>query len=292
MNVIWDRHSHQFWGPGLARVFISYASAQKELALEVKNCLKLYSISSFVAADNIEGSEIWPREIERALLSMNFFVALLTNEFHKSTWPNQEVGFAYALGKPIIVVKMGVNPDGFIRSHQALDCTNMNASDIANRIYSSLLNSNSLFPFFWDLIMNTYSQNPNQEWDRYLTHVLSQAKYLHLEQERQLVTIFNSNQYMSRTHDLYTAIADQLKRLTGNNYILHEPIPGRQRLALIDNNRPVVGRSSEYCIFPGLYRAQCHPNVQIWVKSRDVFPYCFDGGHGYHYTEWDYVSMD
>jgi hypothetical protein len=50
---------------------------------------------------------------------MDGFVALLTTEFHDSDWTDQEVGYALARRVPIISVRMGRDPYGFLGKFQA-----------------------------------------------------------------------------------------------------------------------------------------------------------------------------
>jgi len=51
---------------------------------------------------------------------MEGFVALLTEKFHDSDWTDQEVGFALARRVPIVAVRLGKGPYGFIGKFQAL----------------------------------------------------------------------------------------------------------------------------------------------------------------------------
>ena len=51
---------------------------------------------------------------------MDGFVALMTEDFHDSNWTDQEVGYAVARGVPIIAVRLGKDPYGFIGKFQAL----------------------------------------------------------------------------------------------------------------------------------------------------------------------------
>ena len=62
-------------------------------------------------------SELYP-----ALRECDIFIALLTRAFSESDWTDQETGFALALGKTIIPVKLhrDENPHGFIDHIQAL----------------------------------------------------------------------------------------------------------------------------------------------------------------------------
>ena len=48
--------------------------------------------------------------------------ALMTDGFHDSLWTDQEVGFAFGRGVPIVAVKLGRDPYGFVGKFQALSC--------------------------------------------------------------------------------------------------------------------------------------------------------------------------
>ena len=52
--------------------------------------------------------------------AMDAFAALMTEGFHDSDWTDQEVGFALARGVPVIAVKLGRDPYGFLGKFQAL----------------------------------------------------------------------------------------------------------------------------------------------------------------------------
>jgi hypothetical protein len=72
---------------------------------------------------DIHPTKEWQDEIESALSSMDGFVALLTDNFHESDWTDQEVGFALARGVPIVAVRLGRDPYGFIGRFQGLGAT-------------------------------------------------------------------------------------------------------------------------------------------------------------------------
>ncbi len=107
------------WGQGL-RIFISHASEQKEKASALGGLLENEGMSVFIAHEDIHPTREWQREIEKALSSMDAFVALLTEEFKLSDWCSQELGFAVARSVPTFPVKMGADPYGFIGKFQAL----------------------------------------------------------------------------------------------------------------------------------------------------------------------------
>ena len=122
-RVIPDPVAKRIWGNDCFRVFLSHKVEVKRETSLLKDKLKLYGICCFVAHEDIHPTKEWQDEIENALHTMDSFVALLTDGFHDSLWTDQEVGFAFGRGVPIISVKLGKDPYGFIGKFQAVSCT-------------------------------------------------------------------------------------------------------------------------------------------------------------------------
>jgi hypothetical protein len=112
----------RIWGHSGFRVFLSHKSEVKRETAALKDELRLFGISCFVAHEDIHATLAWQDEIENALASMDGFVALMTEKFHDSNWTDQEVGYAVARGVPIIAVRLGKDPYGFIGKFQGLSC--------------------------------------------------------------------------------------------------------------------------------------------------------------------------
>ena len=132
-----DTKVDQLWGEGAIRVFISHKAEDKLLANDVKKSFLTYHVASFVAHEDIEPMKEWQSEIERALLSMDLLVALLTPEFSESNWTDQEVGVAIGREVPVVPIRLGKDPYGFIGKYQAIQETN--ASKIVERIIDYLV---------------------------------------------------------------------------------------------------------------------------------------------------------
>ncbi len=107
-------------GHGTRRVFLSHKATVKVEVSRLKQSLGALGISAFVAHQDIEPTEEWQREIERALSSMHALVALLTSDFHDSNWTDQEVGVAIGRGVPMVSVRIPTDPYGLMGKHQAL----------------------------------------------------------------------------------------------------------------------------------------------------------------------------
>lgn len=127
MRTVATTAAERIWGSTGYRVFLSHKTEVKRETGELKSKLQPFGISSFVAHEDIHPTKAWQDEIESALASMDAFVALLTDAFHESLWTDQEVGFAVGRGVPIIAVKLGRDPYGFIGKFQALSCSWMAA---------------------------------------------------------------------------------------------------------------------------------------------------------------------
>ena len=129
----------RIWGSHRIRVFLSHKTTVKVETSQLKQALARCGIASFVAHDDIEPTQEWHREIERALFSMDALVALLTPDFHDSNWTDQEVGVAIGRGVPLIPVRLGCDPYGLMGKGQGLGgCSWSDTSNIAKRVFDLL----------------------------------------------------------------------------------------------------------------------------------------------------------
>jgi TIR domain len=110
----------RLWTDGDFRLFLGHKAEVKREAAALKDALRYYGVSAFVAHEDIHPTKEWQDEIENALATMDGFVALMTSGFHDSDWTDQEVGYALARGVPIIAVRLERNPYGFLGKFQGL----------------------------------------------------------------------------------------------------------------------------------------------------------------------------
>lgn len=101
-------------------IFLSYSHKSRKLAGELKDCLESFGFTVFLAHEDLKPSVPWRKEILRNLRQCDVFVPVLTRGFMQSDWTDQETGFALALKKKIIPVRVHDNPYGFIGAFQAL----------------------------------------------------------------------------------------------------------------------------------------------------------------------------
>lgn len=127
------------WEADFVRLFLSHVSSYKTVATKLRTELLKFQISAFVAHKDIEPSKEWQNEIEAALKTADGLVALMTPDFHKSKWTDQEIGIAIGQNKLIIPILLGNPLYGFISRYQALSGKNRSVKWLANQILKALL---------------------------------------------------------------------------------------------------------------------------------------------------------
>lgn len=186
--------AQHIWGDRGFRLFISHKAEIKEKAYELRNCLKVFGVSGFVAHEDIDPSEEWQKEIEKALGTMDGLVALLTKDFHESEWTDQEVG--YALGRKVPIVPLGLerNPYGFFGKYQSLpvsvEGSEINWKIIAVEIVKVLINkSDRMFEAYIEKLKECDS------WDKgnALAKIFPGIRRLTPKQIGVLADVYNEN---------------------------------------------------------------------------------------------------
>lgn len=122
------------------KLFISHLAIHKDKATKLKDALKSYYISSFVAHEDITPTLPWQIEIERALNTMDAMLCIHTKGFSDSPWTQQEIGFSLGRNIKIISLRMDEDPKGFISKHQAILRRGRDASGVAEEINTILIN--------------------------------------------------------------------------------------------------------------------------------------------------------
>jgi hypothetical protein len=213
----------RIWGDEGYRVFLSHKAEVKKQAAELKESVHLFGASCFVAHQDIHPTKEWQEEIENALSSMDAFVALLTEKFHESFWTDQEVGYALARGVPIIAVKVGIDPYGFIGKFQALSST---WDDAPEKVVSLLMTE----PRMVDAYIAALPRCASFGQGNTLSHVLPSIRELTDAQAERLMSTFNQDPQLQGSYGFNgkwaskfgDGLAAHLSRLTGQQYVMTE----------------------------------------------------------------------
>jgi hypothetical protein len=218
-RIILPEAQSRIWGDEGYRIFFSHKAEVKKETSALKERLKLFGISCFVAHEDIHPTKEWQNEIENALFSMDAFVALMTDGFHNSLWTDQEVGVAFGRGVPIISVKLGKDPYGFIGKFQALSCSWDNAAKEIVKIFVK-----------YDRMLNAYIKAipgcQSYADGNTLGEILPLIDKLSEQQASLLITAFNENSQVRDSFgfngkwpsDFGDGLPFHLSRLTGKKY--------------------------------------------------------------------------
>jgi hypothetical protein len=114
--------------------FISYQTADKIVAGQIREVLDKLGIRAFLAHEDIAVSEEWRKAILAELGKADLFIAVLTQNYFQSIWCAQESGIA-AFRKRMVVLPLsldGTVPIGFMAHIQStkVDQRNITANDI------------------------------------------------------------------------------------------------------------------------------------------------------------------
>lgn len=176
----------RIWRNDNYRVFLSHKTEVKAEVATLKESLGTYGIAGFVAHEDIHPTQDWQNEIEAALGTADAFVAVLTERFHDSLWTDQEVGYALARGIPIIALRLGRDPYGFLGKFQALSCDWTSAS---SEIAKILIKQDRMVGAYVEAVAGTRSFNEANQLSELLPHI----QRINAEGVRALVDAYNMN---------------------------------------------------------------------------------------------------
>jgi hypothetical protein len=153
------------------------------------------------------------------LASMDAFVALLTEKFHTSEWTDQEVGYALGRGVPLIAVKLGADPYGFIGKFQALAC---GWEGLPLELAKLLVKQTRMI----DAFVEAVPRCSNFDEGNMLSEVFASIETLTVEQAERLASAFNEKNQLQgsygftgeRPRKYGLGLAAHLTRATGRQY--------------------------------------------------------------------------
>jgi hypothetical protein len=138
---------------------------------------------------DIEPTKKWQDEIELALSTADALVAILTPGFHESKWTDQEIGFAMGRSLPILGIRLGEDPYGFLAREQAIQGVGVSEEKLARAIFNvfvknkqtqkrmaeSLVSRFAESNSFADAKANFALLEKTEYWDRRLTATVKKA---------------------------------------------------------------------------------------------------------------------
>ena len=120
------------------RIFLSYADEEKEIVGSIKRLLEDRGFEVFVAHDDIHPTKNFDSEILNNLQRCDIFIPLVSNNFKKSDWADQETGIAISSNKFLIPIILDLTPYGFISRTQGIKINKSQLEMTANEIYDTI----------------------------------------------------------------------------------------------------------------------------------------------------------
>lgn len=213
----------RIWGSSKYRIFITHRAEDKELAEKLKTDFKDFGVAGFVAHTSIEPNRQWQDEIEFALSSMDALVALMTDGFHESRWTDQEIGFALGRKVPIVSIRLGTDPYGFIGKYQAVPPS---IKDMAIGVLSVLIKEQKMLNCFIQEMEKCRSFNAGNRLAQLLPGLTTMPDWA----LSRLISAFNDNPEIvdsfgftgSRPKEYGPGLIHYLRELTGKKYELKD----------------------------------------------------------------------
>jgi len=218
-----DNVLERIWKPASVHAFFSHKARHKTEAGKLKDELEKYGVSCFMAHKDIKPTKEWVQEIENALFSMDILIALMTEDFHDSTWTDQEVGVAVGRHVLIIPVKIGKDPYGFIGKYQALSGTWENISKMAKAILGIVLEHPSTKGRIKRAVIHAFKNSPSYETSKhFVTEILPRFEKLEETEIEEVITAFNKNDQIYGCFSAQEKLPDLLYKWTGKRYHIIE----------------------------------------------------------------------
>jgi len=228
-RAIINPDSLSIWEPNRIRLFISHRDTHKIAAKELAKTLKDYGISAFVAHDSIEPMTTWQQEILKGLETMEIMLAFVTDDFHESTWTNQEIGYALGRNIPVVSLKLQQSdPSGFIGNLQALKGRLDDIPSVVKDIYKLLADrlenkkrlQNALVLAF---IQSSDFEEAKVRFTRLETHVTSLTE----EETNEIIKGFCENDRLNEAYYLinqHQRLLRFLEKCTGKTFEISDNI--------------------------------------------------------------------
>ena len=220
-----DPETLDIWKSGRVRLFISHRDKHKKEARELADALEAYGVSSFVAHEAIGPMTVWQHEILKGLETMEIMLTFITDDFHKSVWTNQEIGFALARNIPILSLKLqNTDPEGFVSGEQALKGNFERPSNSAPEIYKLIEKKLNDKKRLQSILITAFIESPSWADTRVRFDRLNNVvESLSEEEVERIIDGFKKNNQLYQSIYLdnqYNRLKNFLERTTRKKYVI------------------------------------------------------------------------
>lgn len=212
----------KLWKPGYLRLFISHKAEYKMQTSQLKEAMDWYGVSCFVAHEDIEPTKEWRNEIEKALFSMDALLALMTEDFSDSCWTDQEIGVAIGRQVPIVPVRLGIDPYGFIGKYQPLAGDGKKADALAKEVYELLWTKPSIRGRLIDSLVTRFAGAVNFDHANYLMKYVTTIENVPPEIIERLEKAPKENSQVEGAFTVRRELPGVLKKLRGGHRVISQ----------------------------------------------------------------------
>ncbi len=195
---------------GSISVFISYSNKDGVMAGKLASVLRTLRVETFLAHEDINVGAQWRDVVRNEICECNILAALVTPNFYKSKYTDQELGAAWGLGKPTLLVLVDkMTPTGFITERQGLEYNEKNPDDTACQIFRFALSEIHGEECVVDVLVKRLSKSESLMESQHLAYIL-------------LLEQLKSN-YAECPNDVFTAAhVESIKSTTRSNVRVKE----------------------------------------------------------------------
>ena len=220
------KDQNRLWISEQLRLFLSHKSEHKKKTKKLKDEFKKFGVTCFVAHEDIEPTKEWQDEIERALASMQVMVPLMTDKFNESNWTDQEVGVAIGRGVPIVAVRLGKDPYGFIGKYQGLSGIDKTEAELAKELFGLFLKHDEICLLATEAWIVALERIEDFDHGNLLSEFLPMIKVLTPDQVNRILRAYNDSSQArgsfglngKRTHNYGPGLPQHLTRITDKQY--------------------------------------------------------------------------
>ncbi len=159
-----------------------------------------FGVEVFLAHDDIEPSSVWQDVIMTELKSCNVFLPILTSNFNRSNWTDQETGFALARDIPIIPINAGETPRGFIAKYQALRIDVTEVPNSCLEIAKVIASKPNVHEAFLNSVVKTFGDSENFARAIKMSGMLLGFKSYTVHQKNEIIRLAASNDQIYRSN--------------------------------------------------------------------------------------------
>jgi len=207
--------TERLWVKGQLKVFLSHRAEHKEQATELKKSFAYIGVSAFVAHEDIEPTKAWLDEIELALSTQDVCVALLTEGFNNSNWTDQEIGISIGRGVPIVAVRLGQDPYGFIGKFQAVSGIGKENDQLTDELVLAFLANKRLYQRMTASLVQSFETVKGYTMANRIMYLIRILPSLSDDLIQRLENAPNTNSNVKRAFAVQNNLPDVITRLRG-----------------------------------------------------------------------------